>query len=195
VQRGEYDQAEQFLLKQYEEIKTAGERTALRHILHALAMFYRLPFKMSLSQAAVYYRELEVAFPGRETDLELASFYFHKVKDFAKTVDRIQSMGRFEDQDDKDVRFYYTALTLKGRALLQLNRQDEAATVLQELARIVASSPKQVPYGDEFNFLNEMTQKRLEPELCKQLAKVVVARIKDQEFKSKFLAMLNQLES
>jgi hypothetical protein len=42
---------------------------------------------------------------------------------------------------------------------------------------------------------NEMTQKRLEPELCKQLAKVVVARIKDQEFKSKFLAMLNQLES
>lgn len=190
-----YDQAEQFLLEQYTEIKGGGNATALSHILGALAHFYCLPFKKNLSRAELYYREMESNFPGRETDLTIAMFYFYNLRDFTKTIERVQAMGVLERQEKRDIQFYYSALTLKGQALLHLGRDREAVAVLQELAQIIARSPKQVPYGDEFNFLNEMTERRHEPELCKQLATVIVSRIRDQEFKNKFMAMLKQLEN
>lgn len=189
----EYDQAERFLLEQYEQIKRRGDSIAFHHILSSLAMFYRLPFKRSLTQAELYYREMEARFPGRESDLELASFYFHRLLDFVKTVSRVDAMGKLENQDKKDIKFYYSALTLKGHALLHLNRVKEATQVLWELARVIEVFPKQVPYGDEFNFLNEMTQRKIEPKLCNELANMVVARIRDQEFKEKYLSLLKQL--
>lgn len=194
IQNGEYEQAEQFLREQYTEVKARGNSTALRHILLEIAHFYCLPFKKHLRQAEVYYREMESTFPDRETDLRIAMFYFYNLRDFTKTVDRVSKMGAVDFQNKKDIQFYYSALALKGQALLCLNRDQQAATILKELERIIAAAPRQVPFGDEFNFLNEMTQRKREPELCKELTKVIIARIKDQEFKDKFLALLDDLE-
>jgi hypothetical protein len=125
----------------------------------------------------------------------MASFYFYALRDFTKTAEKVQAMGKLEDQDGRDIQFYYSALTLRGQALLYLNPGHEAAMTLQELGRIIASAPKRVPYGDEFNFLDEMAQRKLEPELCSELANVIAARISDQEFKEKYSALLKQLGS
>lgn len=191
----EYDQAENLLLEQYPEVKARGNATEIRHILNGLATFYSLPFKKNLSRAESYFREMEAVLPSCETDLRIASFYFYSLRDFAKTVERVQAMDAYERQEKKDIQFYYSALTLKGQALLYLNRTEEAAAALRELERIIATSPKQVPYGDEFNFLDQMTQQKLELKLCKQLAAVIVDRVRDPEFRNKFLDLQKQLES
>lgn len=193
LQEKEYDKAESLLQEQYSKVKAEGNQTAIRHILNGIANFYCLPFKKNLAQAESYYREMEDIFPDRETDLRFASFYFYSLRDFSKTVDRVPFMPVLEGQGRKDIRFYYSALTLKGQALLYLNRNQEAARVLQELANIIESAPHYVPYGDEFNFLNEMTCRKLELELCRQLAAIIVSRVRDREFKDKFLSMLKEL--
>lgn len=193
LQRREYEEAESLLQEQYSKVKTAGNPTAIRHILNGIANFYCLPFKKDLSRAESYYREMEALFPDRETDFRFASFYFYSLKDFSKRVDKIQSMAAPQSQGRKDFRFYYSALTLKGQALLHLNRNHEATLVLRELANMTDIAPNYVPYGDEFNFLSEMTRRKLELELCKQLATAIVSRVRDQEFKDKFLTMLKEL--
>src|SRR5215469_6440958 len=120
LQKKEYDQAENLLLEQYPKVKARGNATEIRHILNGLASFYSLPFKRNLPRAELYYREMEAVFPGPETDLRVASFYFYNLRDFVKTVERVQAMGSSEEQEKKDVQFCYSALTLRGQALLYL---------------------------------------------------------------------------
>lgn len=193
LQSKEYDQAEGLLLDQYNEIKAGTDETAMRHILLALASFYSLPFRKNLSEAEAYYREMAVIFPDRESDLRLATFYFYSLRDFVKTIDTVQSMGIFASQSKRDIQFYYSALTLKGQALLYLNRNGDAIDVLRELKQIIANNAQQVPFGDEFNFVNEMTRRTLKLESCKQLIAVILGHIRDKEFKSKFQALLKEL--
>jgi hypothetical protein len=192
IQNKEYDEAERFILERYAQVKASGSATELRHILDQAGMFYQLPFKRDLSMSERYYHEMEMGFPGWETDLRHASFYFYGLRDFAKTIDKVTAMAARKDTDKEPVQFLYSALTLKGLALFYLNRFEEAIGVVRELERIISTTPNQVPYGDEFNFLSAMVQGNIEPRLCKKLAATVVTRVRDQEFKAKFLALLGQ---
>jgi hypothetical protein len=187
-----YDDAERFMLERYAQVKANGTPTELRDILDQAAMFYRLPFKRNLAMAEHYYHEMEAIFPGWETDLRVTSFYFYRLRDFAKTIDRVTAMAARKDSDKEPVQFLYSALSLKGLALIYLNRFEEAVLVLRELDRIISSTPNQVPYGDEFNFLSAMMDANIDPKGCKDLAAVIVNRVRDKEFKDKYRAILDR---
>jgi len=194
MQKGEYDNAERFLITQHLQLRAGEKSTALRHILNELAMFYRLPYKRNFTQSEVYYREMETVFPDWETDLRLANFYFYSLRDFSRVVAQVDAMSGRKDQNKESLQFYYSALTLKGVALLYLNRNQESVMVLRELEWLISSSPSQIPYGDELNFLNELAKRKLESTLCRKLATVIVSKVRDQEFKDKFMALLETLQ-
>jgi tetratricopeptide (TPR) repeat protein len=194
IQAGKYREAEQLLTQKYEELKRRDPNNDLRYIVNKLAQLYCLPFAENLDKAKGYYAELERTFPGRETDADLAMFYFYTLRDFDKTIQKVRQMGSLEEQRKTDIPSYYTSLTLLGQALLNLGRSHEAEKVLLDLTKLVDLFPRQVPCGDEMNFLEEMTKRQVAPVLCKHLLGFVIPRLRDPEYQSRASLVLRQLE-
>jgi hypothetical protein len=83
--------------------------------------------------------------------LQTATFYFYVLRDFRKTIGKIDEIGGLRKQPvDPD---YYSGLSLKGQALIETNDLQEVVQVLDGMQAMTEAPQARLPYGDEINFL------------------------------------------
>ena len=158
IRDGERERAEERLLKAYSELKAADSAEDLEYVISQLAHFYSTPGAENLEKAEAYFLESELALPGSGTKYQTAMFYFYVLGDFPKTITKVNEIEGVQDLGDRAS--YYSALTLKGQALIRLEKVDAADKVLEEVLSLIKTNPLNLPYGDEINLLQVANQTR-----------------------------------
>ncbi len=168
------------LLNAYAELKASRTEEGLEYVVFELAHFYSRPRTENPEKAEAFFLERERLAPGARAKRATAQFYFflrepHKV--IAK-VDEIVSQ-------QSDRASYYSALTLKGQALLDIQNLDDVKRVVDELVNMARMNPQGLPYGDEMNLMEAaVVIAPLRPKCCELLG-LVVPKIKDQEYRER----------
>lgn len=173
-------EAEALLLKSYEELKKATRQEDLELVIGSLAQFYSTPEAEDCGKAERFFLEREQLTSKLYPKLQTATFYFYVLRDFPKTIAKVDEIGT--RVGTKASPSYYSALALKGLALLGLNEVGGAASVLDEMELMTKSADTRLPYGDEINFLERaMSEPTLIPS-SRALLTRIVPRIRSQEY-------------
>jgi len=183
----EEETLERKLLKAYADIKESGTVDVLEYVVFELAHFYSRPRTENLEKAEAFFLEHEKLAPGARTKRATAQFYF-VISDPQKVVAKVDEI----DPQEPDRASYYSALTLKGQAFIDLGMLNGASTVLDELLNMVRMNPRGLPYGDEMNLLEVgVAIEMLRPKCCELLG-LVVPKIRDQEYRDRGEELLKE---
>jgi tetratricopeptide (TPR) repeat protein len=187
VAAGQFQQAEAEL----EHLRLEeSEPSNLDLILLGLTQVYCLrdPPDYAKAEACCLHRERvsQSAFSKYAT----AMLYYWSMHDAARTLDKLSQAieQAFKDRDDSTL---YSALALKGLALLDDGRLNEAAAVLDKIAAMVRRhSP--VPVGDETLFLERLSKSSESPEArttIRELARALSPVCRDLSFAARLEAL------
>ena len=180
LRSGQERQAEQELLNTSAELRRTGDIEGLKFVINRLAHFYALPMSEDLAKAEQCFLECELLSPEPYTLLQTATFYFYDRRDFSKTITKVDEIkSRWEVTHSAS---YYSALTLKGEALVELGNIDGAKQVLEEILAMIKSRPSGLPYGDELNFLDAAISKPSLAECSREILVLIIPRIRSQEY-------------
>lgn len=185
---GKYDEAEQFLLTAYSEFKAANNRNDLDFVIGHLAHFYSFPESEDLAKAEHYCLEREVLSPGTHPKLQTAWFYFYTTCNFPETIKKVDEIAALKDADG--INDYYSALAVKGHALLNLDRTEEAADVLRELLMMIKTNPPRFPFGDEMNFLEAAKPQQSLAPLVREILTFILPNMRSQQYVKRGKALL-----
>jgi tetratricopeptide (TPR) repeat protein len=186
IASGQVDEVERRLAVNYEEAKESEDQARVLHAVSALAHFYALPFKEDLLRAEQYFRELFQLQRGPEASIELIMFSYYALQDSRKTLEETGRMRSLTDRDRaSDLRFLYTAVTIEGQAHLALGQEHDAIRNLEELLEMAEQNPDDVPFGDEFNLVEQITARNLAEPTCKRLLILVRRRVRSVEYREK----------
>jgi hypothetical protein len=174
------NEAETFLLRCYEELKLTDQTEDLEYVIGALAHFYSMPETEDRGRAERFFLEREGLSGDLHSKLETATFYFYVLRDFSKTVEKVKEMGVVHGAHSSPS--YYSALSLMGQALLELNRIEEADRILKEMYVMVQSDETHLPYGDEINFLEHASLHPALASKCRLVAVDILPRIRSKEY-------------
>ncbi len=191
IRKGERNKAEERLLRARSELKLTGSIEDLEYVVSRLAHFHSTPSAENLEKAEAYFLESEVLMPGAGTKYQTAMFYYYVVRDSQKTVGKVDEIK--PSQVIADRASYYSALTLKGQALIDLQRRDRAGEVLQELLSMVKTNPVGLPYGDEINLLQAAISDPVLAPHCREALELIIPRIRSNEYVEKAKALLKSV--
>ncbi len=181
-------EAEAFLLQCYSELKESKQKEDLDYVVSCLTQFYSMPEVEDRGKAERFSLEREEISPGTYAKLQTAAFYFYIKRDFSKTIDKINEMRNISGLQNQPS--YYSGLGLKGQALLDLNRIEEASQVLDEMHAMIQPSDARLPYGDEINFLVSAISIPALKAKCRSILVLIIPRIRSQEYVEKAKKLL-----
>jgi hypothetical protein len=185
VDEGHGEKAEELLLKAYSELKAANDVRDLEYVVGQLALFYSLPDTENLGRAKSYFLENEVLAPGAGSKRRTALFYFDILRDFQETVRKVDEIRPLEADRDS----YYSALTLKGQALIKLEMLVDAKNVLEELLNLIKTNPRGLPYGDEMNLLQAAIPIPILTSTCLEILALITPKIRSKEYQERAKAL------
>ena len=191
IREGQRDKAEERLLRARSELKLAGSIEDLEYVVSRLARFYSTPGAENLEKAEAYFLESEVLLPGAGTKYQTAMFYYYVVQDSQKTVGKVDEIRPPQVVADRGS--YYSALTLKGQALIDLERQDHTGEILQALLDLIKANPAGLPYGDEVNLLQAAISNPILMPRCREILHLIIPKIRSQEYVEKAKALLKSI--
>jgi hypothetical protein len=181
-------EAEALLLKSYEELKETKHVEDLDYVIGSLAQFYSMPEAEDRSKAEQFFLEREDLSPEAHAKLQTATFYFYVLRDFSKTIEKVNEIGiRPAPRASPS---YYSGLALKGQALIELNRIEEAAQVLDEMQTLIQPSDAPLPYGDEINFLERAISDPALEAKSRTVLVSIIPRMRSQEYREKAKQLL-----
>jgi hypothetical protein len=143
-----------------------------------------------LAEAEKCFVECEALSPEPYTLLQTATFHFYVRRDFPKTIAKVDEIKSRWDVAYDDS--YYSALTLKGEALLELGDIDAANHVLEEMLAMIKSLPARLPYGDELNFMSVAISKPILADRSREILRLIVPRIRSLEYVERAKALLGE---
>jgi hypothetical protein len=188
IDNGQYGQAEQELRDAYTERKLAGDIDGLAFVTGHLASLYSLPMYEDLAKAQAYYEEHEVLSPTPYTLRQTTFFYFYLRRDFAKTIAKVDEIrARWDVAHDAN---YYSALALKGEALLELGEIQATGDVLEEILAMIRLPPARLAYGDEVNLLSATVARPALAVCSRTILKLILPRIRSQEYVERVKSLL-----
>ena len=194
VAQGQADEVERRLLNSYESAKDSGNTTGLQYAISSLAHFYALPFKEDLEKADRFFREALLVSPGADSAVELVFFCHYVLADPGKTLQEVARVRALTDKGRAgDLRFLYTAVAMEGQAHLAVGQEQDAIRNLEELLEMAARDPDHVPFGDEFNFVEQIVTRNLARETCTQLLNIVRLRVRSVEYRDKVEKLLRSM--
>lgn len=191
IRQGRQREAEEKLLEAHAKFSAANEQDSLVVITNRLAQFFLMPSSEDQTKAEYYFLECERLSSAAFARLQSATFYFYVQKDFNKTIKKVDEIKVLRDV--RSSASYYSALTLKGQACINLGMTDEAAQVLQELLHMIKDSPPRYPFGDEVNFLEAAAKHDNLVSLSRQILALVIPKIRSQEYAERAKALLESL--
>ena len=112
--------------------------------------------------------------------LQTGMFQYYTAKDYQGAVAKLRE-AITKGKEEGDNRTVYSCLSLLGRALLELGRTNEAASVLGEIEQMLLDK-KPFVVGDETAFLESARNRGLEVESVKRIAAALTPLCRDPEF-------------
>jgi hypothetical protein len=129
-------------------------------------------------------------FPDAESALGFVYFCYSTLPDPRRMIEEVARLRALRPEDrSKDLQFLYTAIAMEGLAHLALGEEREAVSNLEELLVLATREGKWVVFGDEFNFVEQMAQRRLAVRTCKALIDIARENV-DEEYWIKFDQLL-----
>jgi hypothetical protein len=181
IMAGQCKQAEEMLLTAQSVASESGDVRALEYLAYRFAHYYSMPETQNLELAEKWFLERERLTPGVYSSFQTATFYFYVMGDNEKVVRKIDEI----DSEQPDRSSYYSALTLKGQALLALQKLDDVGRAIDELVMMARTNPQGLPYGDEINLMDAaVSVETLRPKCCELLG-LVVPKMRDQEYRER----------
>jgi len=188
MRSGQVKEAEDNLLKAYAESKAANNVQDLEWVLNRMAQFYSSPDTEDRDKAEHYFLEREALSSGLYARLQTATFYFYVLRNFPKTIHKVDEMKALREVTASPS--YYSALTLKGQAFIELGKIDSANQVLEEMLLMIKMNSSKLPYGDEFNLLEAAMSNEILAARSRVILNLVIPRIRSQEYVEKAKALL-----
>ena len=173
-------EAETLLLNSYRQLQESKQVEDLNFVISSLAQFYSMPEVEDCSKAEQFFLEREELSPEASAKLQTATFYFYVLRDFAKTIQKVNEIGVLPAPRASPS--YCSELVLKGQALLELNRIEEAAQVLDEMQVLIEPTDARPLYGDEINFLERAISHPALEAKSRTLLVGIVPRIRSREY-------------
>ena len=192
LRTGQERQAEQELLNAYAELRRTSDIEGLKFVTNRLAQFYAAPSTEDLPKAEEYFLECEVLSPEAYTLLQTALFQFCVRRDFPKTIAKVDEIKSRWDVAHSDS--YYSALTLKGEALVELGNIESAEHVLEEILAMARSNPSGLPHGDELNLLGAAIAQPSLKECSWAILRLIIPRIRSREYVRRAQSLLDRHE-
>jgi hypothetical protein len=180
VGEGQERQAEQELISARSTLRAAGDIWDQEFIVREMAHFYSLPTTEDQDKAEACYLECERLSPSPLSLSDTATFYFYVAADCVKTIAKVDEIKARWDVSSNDG--YYSAMTLKGQALLDLGDVDGAKYVLEEILAMIRANAALLPYGDELNFLEAAITEDVLANGCCEALRLIIPRIRSQEY-------------
>ncbi|MGO9229081.1 MAG: hypothetical protein ACLQKA_07710 [Bryobacteraceae bacterium] len=188
ITTGHEKQAERELMAAWSDLTGADDADHRIFILSQLAQFYSLPMAEDLPKAESYFLECEALSPEPHTLLQTAMFYFYVSGNFPKTIAKVDEIkARWDGSQDEG---YYSALTIKGQALIELGNVDGATFVLEEMLAMIKSPPARLPYGDELNLLSAAISRPRLAERSREILALIISRIRSPEYVQRARSLL-----
>jgi hypothetical protein len=195
ISDGQEAAAERELLKALAEFRTQSDAEHLKLIHRNLAFFYAMPSTEDPVKAEQHFLEWERLSPAPYTLLQTATFYFYVLRDFSRTITKVDEIkARFDVIRNGS---YYSALTLKGEALIELNHMDDANQVIGEmLAMLAMTKPggQGRPCGDELNFLSAAASVPVLADRCREVLRIIIPRVVSPEYVERANSLLKRLQ-
>jgi len=191
IRKGKQREAESKLLEAHAELKAANAPSDLEHVAGRLAQFYSMPTTEDRVKAEQYFTECESLSSTAYSRLQTATFYFYVLRDFPKTIRKVEDIKAVKDVSGSPS--YYSALTLKGQALINLGMIDDAGQVLDELLSMIRGNPPKFPFGDEINLLEAAVSYEALVPTSHEILSLIVPKIRSQEYVDRAKALLKSL--
>jgi|SRR5262249_5381617 len=194
IAKGEVEQVEKRLLRNYRSAKKSGEQDRLLDAISSLAHFYARPFKEDLAKAERYFRERFRLFPDVDSALELVMFSHFVLDDPQRTIRETGRVRSFYGENrTSNLRQLYDAVAIEGQAFLSLGLEQDAIRNLQELLGLAVRNPRRVPFGDELNFVKQMVERGLSTPACKSLLEMARRGVHSPEYAKEMGRLLQRL--
>jgi TPR repeat protein len=188
---GRVEEVERRLLDFYEAAKVSGDPDSLRTGISCLAHFYSLPFGQDLVQAEKYFEDLMRQFPGVRSGLEMVFFRYYTLRDRKGTIEVVSGLrSTARERPKRELTFLYSAVAVEGMAYLELGQHEEAKASLRELLDWAQRYPQGMPFGDEYNFVEQMARCGIAPTVWRELAEIAGRGTRSQEYRDKFERLL-----
>lgn len=187
VANKKFEQAEKLLLQARSKAATDDDAEMTQFVLSELVELYCVMEPPNLAKAETFSIEREKVDGSARSKLQTAMLNYHSGRDPARAVTKLQeavAKGRKENDNST----IYTALGLLGRALLDLNRTDEAVEILRQIERLILAKSSFV-VGDETIFLEAASAKGIELPTVKRIASFLAPVCEDGEFKNRLKAL------
>jgi hypothetical protein len=159
-------------------------------VLLELTQLYCLMEPPDFSKAETYSLERERVTRTAWSKYATAMMYYWSMVDVSRTLEK-SSQAIEQAQKDRDDSTLYSALALKGLALLDNGHLNEAISILDEMAAMVRQSSN-IVVGDETLFLERLSKFSELPELrqrIRELAEMLSALCRDPSFTARLEAL------
>ncbi|MBL8210197.1 MAG: hypothetical protein JNK87_05775 [Bryobacterales bacterium] len=87
---------------------------------------------------------------------------------------------------------YYSAIALKGEALLELGNIEATKDVLEEILTMVRLHPRRLPYGDEMNLLSASIARPALAACSREILRAIIPRIRAAEYVERAKSLLGE---
>jgi tetratricopeptide (TPR) repeat protein len=154
--------------------------TFQEEVLTRFVWFYSLETPPDFEKVEVYSLERERLNPNGYNKLQTAFSYYWTIRDSERTAVKAREAIR-QTKAEGDTRSTYQGLGILGLALLDLERNEEALAVFEEIRQMVIDR-ENVVVGDETLFFEQLRAKGIEPESLMQISKILASVCRDKEF-------------
>lgn len=188
IRSGQETEAESRLLSARAELTSRNDLEQLEYLLNRLGQFYSMPGKEDPAKAEECFLEREALSSKLYPRLQTATFYFYVLSDFEKTIRKVDEIGELRETAESPS--YYSALALKGQALVKLGRVEDTSHLLDELLKLIGRNSPKLPYGDELNFLDAALSNKMLVSKIRDILNLLIPKIRSQEYREKAKMLL-----
>jgi|HubBroStandDraft_6_1064221.scaffolds.fasta_scaffold444871_1 hypothetical protein len=190
IRRKQYAQADALLSEARREAVERADPDALDFVVSELAGLCGQMEPPDVARAEEFCLEREAARNTGYNKWQTAMTLYWNVHDCSRTVTKSREAVQ-KAMEEEDTKTAYSALSLLGLALLELDRTDEAGVTLREIGDMVRQR-KRIVVGDETLFLERANTRGLERPTIKSIASILAPVCRDAAFAERLQALALQ---
>lgn len=187
IQRRQFSEAETLLLEARRQAVEQADLDALEFVLSELTELCCVMEPPDIIRAAEFSLEREAVRNTGHNKWQSAMMFYWSAHNYPQAVAKAQEAVQ-KAMDERDTSTAYSALSLLGLALLELDRTDEAIAILSKIEDMVQER-KSLVVGDETLFLERANARGLERPTIRRIARVLAPVCRDAAFASRLQAL------
>lgn len=187
IQRKQFAEAEALLVEARREAVEDVDLDTVDYVLSELTELCCVMEPPDITRAAEFCLEREAVRNTSYNKWRTAMMFYWSAHDYSQTVAKAREAVQ-KAMDEGDTKTAYSALSLLGLALLELDRTDEATATLGKIEDMVRQR-KSLVVGDETLFLERANARGLERTTIRRIAKVLAPVCRDATFAGRLQAL------